>query len=61
MQAARRISGIREIKREEITLPGSWVPGHSHIIVATTNTFEAHRPTQNNVTYKERRKMNEGS
>lgn len=45
-------------EREEITLPGCWVPGHSHIIVAITNIFETHKPMQNNVIYKERCKMN---
>lgn len=61
IKAATEISGIREIMREEITLPVYWVPGRSHVIVVITNTFEAHRPTQNNVIYKERHKMNEGS
>lgn len=61
MKVVKEISGTREIKREEITLPVYWVPGHSHIIVAITNTFEAHRPMQNNVIYKERHKMNEGA
>jgi hypothetical protein len=58
MKTASEISGI---KRKEITLPVYWVPGHSHIILAITNTFEAHRPTQNNVIYKERHKINESS
>lgn len=44
--------------REEILLPDYWVHGQSHIIVVITNTFEAHRPVQNNVINKGRHKAN---
>lgn len=44
--------------REEILLPDFWGHGQSHIIEVITNTFEAHRPVQNNAINKGRHKAN---